>query len=160
MVRQKGTSRLIYFPGDIERTMWRSGHTDLARLLQNSIRWVAGANPPVTIEGEGVIECFAWETQAGFAVHVLNYTNPAMHRGWIRNFYPVGAQKVKMALPPGRQVTRIELLRAEKDIPFTGGSGTIEFTIPGILDYEVAALYSALAGRHTPRTLDCRLRRR
>jgi hypothetical protein len=45
--RQKGNRRLLHFPGDIERTMWRSGHTDLARLLQNSIRWVAGSNPPV-----------------------------------------------------------------------------------------------------------------
>jgi len=66
-----------------------------------------------------------------------------MHRGWIRNFYPIGAQKVKMSVPPGRRVTRVELLRAETDIPFIGGSGTIEFTIPGVLDYEVAALYSA-----------------
>jgi hypothetical protein len=77
-----------------------------------------------------VIEAFAWETQAGFAVHVLNYTNPAMHRGWIRQFYPVGGQKVRMSLPAGRRVTRVELLRAERNIPFTGGSGTIEFTIP------------------------------
>ena len=90
-----------------------------------------------------MIETFAWETQAGFAVHVLNYTNPAMHRGWIRKFYPIGAQKVRMSLPPGRRVTRVELLRAEKNIPFTGGSGTIEFTIPRVLDYEVAALHSA-----------------
>ena len=44
------------------------------------------ANAPVTVEGDGVIETFAWETQAGFAVHILNYTNPAMHRGWIRKF--------------------------------------------------------------------------
>jgi hypothetical protein len=143
VLRQKGKSRLLYFPGDIERTMWRSGHTDLARLLQNSIRWVAGANPPVTIEGDGVIETFAWETQAGFAVHVLNYTNPAMHRGWIRKFYPIGAQKVRMSLPSGRRVTRVELLRAGTNIPFTGGTGKIEFTIPRVLDYEVAALYSA-----------------
>jgi len=143
VLRQKGASRLLYFPGDIERTMWRSGHTDLARLLRNSIRWVAGANPPVTVEGDGVIETFAWETQAGFAVHVLNYTNPAMHRGWIRNFYPIGAQKVRMSLPAGRRVTRVELLRSETHIPFTGGAGRIEFTIPKVLDYEVAALYSA-----------------
>jgi hypothetical protein len=74
---------------------------------------------------------------------VLNYTNPAMHRGWIRNFYPVGAQKVRMSLPPGRRVTRVELLRAETNIPFTGGAGKIEFTIPRVVDYEVAALYSA-----------------
>jgi hypothetical protein len=143
VVRQKGKSRLVYFPGDIERTMWRSGHTDLARLLQNAIRWVAGATQPVTVTGDGVIETFAWETEAGFAVHVLNYTNPAMHRGWIRQFYPIGGQKVRMSLPKGRRVTRVELLRAETDIPFSGGSGTIEFTIPSVLDYEVAALYSA-----------------
>jgi hypothetical protein len=73
--------------------MWKSGHTDLARLLQNSIRWVAGGNAPVTVEGDGVIETFAWETQAGFAVHVLNYTNPAMHRGWLRKFYPIGRRR-------------------------------------------------------------------
>ena len=143
VVRQKGNSRLAYFSGDIERTMWRTGHTDLTRLLQNAIRWVAGANPPVSIQGEGLIEPFAWETQAGFAVHVLNYTNPAMHRGWIRNFYPIGAQKVRMSLPPGRRVTRVELLRAGTNIPFVGGTGKIEFTIPRVLDYEVAALYSA-----------------
>ena len=142
VIRQKGSSRLVYFPGDIERTMWKSGHTDLARLLQNSIRWVSGGNAPVTIEGDGVIETFAWETEAGFAVHILNYTNPAMHRGWIRNYYPVGPQKVRMMLPAGRRVTRVELLRAERTIPFTGGSATIEFTIPQVADYEIAALDS------------------
>ena len=143
VLRQKGKGRLAYFPGDIERTMWKSGHTDLARLLQNTIRWVAGANPPVTVEGDGVIETFAWETQAGFAVHVLNYTNPAMHRGWLRNFYPIGAQKVRLTLPAGRRVTRVELLRAETNIPFTASASRIEFTIPKVVDYEVAALYSA-----------------
>jgi hypothetical protein len=142
VMRQKGASRLLYFPGDIERTMWKSGHTDLARLLQNSIRWVAGGNAPVTVEGEGVIETFAWETEAGFAVHVLNYTNPAMHKGWLRNFYPIGAQKVKMTLPKGRKATRVELLRAPRQIPFTSGAGNIEFTIPRILDYEVAAIHA------------------
>jgi hypothetical protein len=139
VVRTEGKSRLVYFPGDIERTMWRSGHTDLARLLRNSIRWVAGASP-VSIEGEGVIETFVWETQPGFAVHVLNYTNPAMHRGWIRDFYAIGSQRVRMTLPPGRRIRRVELLRAESTIPFRSVDGAVEFTIPRVLDYEVAAL--------------------
>ena len=142
VIRRQGASRRLYFPGDIERTMWKSGHTDLARLLRNSIRWVAGA-APVTVEGDGVIEIFAWETQPGFAIHLLNYTNPAMHRGWIREFYPIGPQKVRMTLPKGRRVSRVELLRAERQIPFTGGAGTVEFTIPQVTDYEVAALISA-----------------
>jgi hypothetical protein len=143
VVREKGKSRLVYFPGDIERTMWRSGHTDLSRLLQNAIRWILHGEAPVSIEGQGVIEAFAWETEPGFAVHVLNYTSPNMHRGWIREFYPIGEQKVRMKLPAGRRVTRVELLRAETSIPFRVTGGVVEFTIPKVLDYEVAALHSA-----------------
>lgn len=143
VLREKGKSRLMYFPGDIDRTMWHSGHTDLSCLLRNSIRWVAGQDQPVTIDGDGFIEPFAWETQAGFAVHVLNYTNPAMHRGWIREFYPIGEQRVRMQLPQGRKVSRVELLRAATEIPFRVADGAITFTIPKVVDYEVAAVYSA-----------------
>jgi hypothetical protein len=138
---EKGKSRLVYFPGDIERTMWQSGHTDLSRLLQNTIRWLAGGSAPATIEGEGLIETFAWETQAGYALHILNYTNPAAHRGWIRDFYPIGAQKVRMTLPAGKRVSRVELLRAETNVPFRVAGDAIEFTIPRVVDYEVAALH-------------------
>jgi hypothetical protein len=141
VIRQSGRSRLVYFPGDIERTMWRSGHTDLARLLQNAIRWVSGGDSTVSVQGEGVIETFAWETEAGVAVHLLNYTNPAMHRGWIRNFYAIGPQKVRVALPQGRRARRVELLRAEKDIPFRVSSGILEFTVPTVASYEVAGVY-------------------
>ena len=90
-----------------------------------------------------MIETFAWETEAGFAVHLLNYTNPAMHRGWIREFYPIGAQKVQMTVPAGRKVTRVELLQAGVDVPFRAVGGAVEFTIPRVVDYEVAAMYAA-----------------
>lgn len=143
VLKEKGASRLAYFPGDIERTMWLSGNTDLSRLLQNSIRWVLAGKAPVTVEGQGLIEVTAWETEPGFAVHILNYTNPNAHRGWIREFYPIGPQTVRMQLPAGRHITRVELLRAEKDIPFRLTGETVEFTVPSISDYEVAALYSA-----------------
>jgi hypothetical protein len=141
VIREKGKSRLIYFPGDVERTMWRSGHTDLSRLLQNSIHWLLHGIAPVNISGIGVIETFAWETEPGFAVHVLNYTNPNLHRGWVRGFYPIGEQNVKIKLPTGSRIRRVELLRAGKNVPFRDSNGTVEFTIPGVVDYEVAALY-------------------
>jgi hypothetical protein len=143
VLRERGSSRLAYFPGDIEPTMWLSGHTDLSLLLQNTIRWVAGGAAPVTVQGKGLVEIFAWETEPGFALHVLNYTNPNTHRGWMREFYPIGAQQVRFRLPAGRRVTRVELLRAERDIPFHTAGDSIEFTIPSVSDYEVAALYSA-----------------
>jgi len=143
VLRETGRSRLAYFPGDIERTMWHSGHTDLSRLLQNTIRWVAGAGAQCRIEGDGLVESFAWETEAGFAVHLLNYTNPNTHRGWLRQAYPIGKQNVRMLIPPGRRITRVELLRAESDIPFHVNGDAIEFTIPQVGDYEVAALHSS-----------------
>ena len=94
-------------------------------------------------KARGWSKIFAWETEPGFAVHVLNYTNPNAHRGWFREFYPIGAQKVRFKLPAGRRVTRVELLRAERDIPFHATGDSVEFTIPSVTDYEVAALYSA-----------------
>ncbi|SPE41132.1 conserved exported hypothetical protein [Candidatus Sulfopaludibacter sp. SbA3] len=143
VIREKGRSRLIYFPGDVERSLWHSGNTDISRLLQNSIRWVLHDESPVSIEGSGVVEAFAWETEPGFAVHLLNYTNPNMHRGWIREYYPIGEQKVKMKLPAGRHVTRVELLRSERNVPFRVTAGVLEFTIPRVVDYEVAGVWAS-----------------
>jgi hypothetical protein len=140
VAREKGSSRLVWFSSDIERTMWRSGHTDLARLLRNALQWIVRGASPVKVEGPGVVETFAWETQAGLAVHILNYTNPAMHRGWIREFVPIAAQKVRMDVPRGRRIARVELLRSEKNVPFHQTESAVEFTIPQIVDYEIAAL--------------------
>ena len=47
-----------------------------------------------------------------------------------------------MTLPAGRAVARVELLRSERVIPFRQSGTTVEFTIPGVADYEVAALYA------------------
>ena len=97
----------------------------------------------MSVTGDGLVECIAWETEAGFAVHVLNYTNPNTHRGWMRTNYPIGPQKVRVQIPEGRKVGRVQLLRSGHDIPFKVSQRQIEFTIPTVTDYEVAALFSA-----------------
>ncbi|MCW5978101.1 MAG: beta-galactosidase trimerization domain-containing protein [Bryobacteraceae bacterium] len=140
VVLEQGRSRRIHFAGDVERSMWRSGHTDLSRLLQNAVRWILRDSSPVSIEGEGLIETFAWETEAGFALHALNYTNPNLHRGWLRRHYPIGPQKVRMTLPGGGKPARVELLKAGREVKFSIKGRIIEFTIPRIEDYEIAAI--------------------
>ncbi len=142
VVKEAGKSRLVYLPGDIDRTMWISGNTDLSRLLQNCIRWLTRGETPVRIEGQGVIESFAWETKPGFALHLLNYTNPNMHKGWIREFYPIGQQKVRMRLPVEARIRSINLLRAEQALPFRQEGELLEFVVPRVIDYEVAAISS------------------
>jgi len=140
VLSEQGKSRLAYFSGDIERTFWTSGNPDLSRLINNTIRWMLRDTQPVNIEGDGLIETFAWETDPGYALHILNYTNPNTHRGWYRHFYPIGTQRVRFEIPAGRKVSRVQLLRAEKEIPFKRTASAIEFTIPTVTEYEVAAI--------------------
>jgi len=142
VAKEIGQSRLVYFAGDIERTSWQSGNTDLNMLLRNAVRWVSKEKTPVAIEGPGFIETLAWETEAGFALHILNYSNSAAFKGWIRDYYPIGEQSVKLTIPNGRHVSRVELLRAGHDVPFKESEEAIDFIIPGVLDYEIAAMYS------------------
>lgn len=111
-------------------------------MLRNAVKWMLRDSQPMSIDGPGLVETFAWETDPGFALHVLNYTNPNTHRGWYREFYPIGEQRVRFAIPAGRKVSRVQLLRAEKDVPFRRTGQGVEFTIPGVTEYEVAAIYA------------------
>src|SRR5262249_716012 len=61
--RELGKSRIAYFAGDVDRTCWRSGNSDLSQLLQNAINWVRGPDPVVSVNGAGLIEAFAWQTE-------------------------------------------------------------------------------------------------
>ena len=131
---------VAYFAGDIDRTCWRSGNSDLSQLFQNAMNWVRGTDPIVSIEGAGLIEAFAWETEAGYALHVLNYTNPNMTHGAIRNSYPLGPQRVRFRIKEGHTVKSVRALRAAATLEFQQQLETVTFELPGIVDYEVVAL--------------------
>ena len=140
VLRETGSSRLAYFPGDIERTFWLTGHADLLRLLHNTIRWITRDETIVRVEGDGFIEMFAWETTAGYSVHMLNYTNANAHHGWLNSMYPLTPQRVSMKLPSGAKVKAVELLRADIRVPFRLESEVLTFNVPRVEDYEVAAV--------------------
>jgi hypothetical protein len=140
VLREVGESRIAYFPGDIERTYWLTGHGDLLRLMHNTIRWLTRDESVVHVQGEGFVEMFAWETSPGYAIHLLNYTTPNAHHGWVRDTYRLGPQTVSMKLPAGVNVKSVEVLHAEQKVPFHVENGTLNFTIPRVEDYEVAAI--------------------
>jgi len=140
VLRESGASRLAWFPGDIERTYWLTGHGDLLRLLHNTIRWATHDERVVHIDGPGLIEMFCWETSPGYAIHLLNYTNPNAQHGWLRSANPLGPQKVTMKLPSGIKVQKVELLKAGQDTPFVFQNQILQFTVASLKDYEVAAI--------------------
>jgi len=138
--REIGKSRIVYFAGDVDRTCWRSGNSDLSQLLQNAINWVQGPDPAVSISGVGLIETFAWETEPGYALHLLNYTNPNTTHGSIRRAYPLGPQQIRFRVNRGRVVKNVRTLRAATSLKFQQQAETVTFEVPGITDYEVIAL--------------------
>jgi hypothetical protein len=94
----------------------------------------------IEVEGEGFIEMFSWETTPGYAVHLLNYTNPNAHHGWMQSIYPLGSQTVRMKLPKSVRVKSIQLLQAGQSVAFGLEGEVLQFTIPRVEDYEVAAI--------------------
>jgi hypothetical protein len=140
VLREDGASRLAWISGDVERTWWLTGQGDLLRLIHNTIRWVTRDERMVSVEGPGFIEMFCWETAPGYAVHLLNYSNANAFHGWMQSVEPLGPQRVSMKLPAAVRVQSVELLRAERHVPFHLEDHVLQFTVPSLEDYEVAAV--------------------
>ena len=140
VLRESGNSRTVWFPGDVERTYWVTGHSDLLRLLHNAIRWVSRDERVVSVEGPGLVEVFCWETDPGYAVHLLNYNTPDAFHGWVESANPLAPQRVTMKLPSGVSVKAVELLRSRQKPAFVFRDQLLQFTVPSIEDYEVAAI--------------------
>jgi hypothetical protein len=140
VLREEGASRLAWIAGDVERTFWLTGQSDLLRLIDNTIRWVTRDERIVSVEGPGLIEMFCWETAPGYAVHLLNYSNANAFHGWLQNVEPLGPQQVRLKLPGGVGVRSVQMLRAERDLTFHLEEGILQFTVPAVGDYEVAGV--------------------
>ncbi len=140
VLREDGESRLAWFPGDVERTYWLTGQSDLLRLIENTIRWVSHDERVVSVAGPGLMEMFCWETAPGYALHLLNYSNADAFHGWMQTVEPLQAQTVRMKLPQAARVRSVELLQAERAIPFHLEAGVLQFAVPSVTDYEVAAV--------------------
>ena len=108
--------------------------------MHNTIRWITHDEAVVHVDGDGFVELFAWETTPGYAIHLLNYTNPNAHHGWLSTVYPLGPQTVRMTLPGGVKIKAVDLLRSGRTIPFRLEGSVLTFTVPRVDDYEVATV--------------------
>lgn len=139
-VSRFGRGRAVYLGGDVERTWWLSGHPDPARLIANALEWLLDGRTHLRVTGTGLCELRTWETDAGYALHVLNYSNPNLHRGAFVEHIPIGPLQVTMELPSPDEVLAINLLRKEQGVPFVQRGSRVEFTIPSLDAYEVVAM--------------------
>ncbi len=61
-------------------------------------------------------------------------------KGPYRDFFPIGAQTIKLRLPSAIHAKRARLLVAEKPTPITRSGDDLILNVPSILDHEVVAI--------------------
>lgn len=139
-LREVGRGRIVYFPGDIDRTFWEVLDVDQSKLLRNAVLWATNETAPVSVEGQGVIDLSVWGQKNSMTVHLVNLTNPMMMKGPVREVFPIAIQRVRIQIPQGRHVTKAKLLVAGKEIPYKRDQGSILLEVPSISVHEVVAL--------------------
>ena len=135
-----GGGRLVYFPWDIDRTFWEVLCVDHFKLLRNAVEWATNEPPVVEVSGPGVLDVTVWRQKDSITVHLVNLTNPMMMKGPIREFIPVGEQKVRLRLPDGARARRVRLLAAEKNPRIERNGQQLAVVVPSILDHEIVAI--------------------
>ncbi len=139
-LREKGASRIVYFPWDIDRIFWEILSADHGKLIRNAVRWALKEELPVTVLGQGILDITIWQQRQSMTVHLVNLTNPMMMKGPFRELIPLLDQKVKIQIPPGKKVVKAQLLVAGIEPEYKILDGRVELLVQKILDHEVIAL--------------------
>lgn len=139
-IPRQTNGRVVYFPWDIDRTFWEVLCVDHFKLLRNAVEWATNEPPVVAVTGPGVLDVTVWRQKNSITVHLVNLTNPMMMKGPVREFIPIGEQKVRLRLPAGIKPKRVHLLAAEKTLSIKRDGEFINVSVPSILDHEVVAI--------------------
>ncbi len=139
-LREMGAGRIAYIPWDMDRSFWEVMNTDHSQLLQNIIRWALNETPPVQVSGPGVMDVTVWRQEKSLTVHLVNFTNPMMMKGPIRELIPVTNQQVQWQLPPDTKVANVRLLVSKQTPDYDHSNGMLTLNIPEIQDHEVIAV--------------------
>ena len=140
IVRQVGKGRVVYLPGDIDRTFWETMNVDQLMLLQNCVRWVTNVPEVLKVEGKGILDVSVWTQSHSMTVHLVNLTNPMMMKGPIREIIPITGQQVRVQMPPGKTVKDLHLLVAKSKPKYNAHDGFVELEVPSIAIHEVIAI--------------------
>jgi hypothetical protein len=138
--REVTGGRVVYFPWDVDRVFWEVLSADHGRLIANAVEWATNEERPVTVSGPGLLDVTIWRQKASMTVHLVNLTNPMMMKGPVRELLPVGAQRMRVRIPAGKRVARVQLLVADTAPAVNASPGHIDVTVPAIVDHEVVAI--------------------
>lgn len=140
ILSQHGDGRVAYMPADVDRRYAREHLPDHAALLANVVRWTAGANIPLAVQGPGLIDCHLYEQRARRILHLVNLTSEATWRAPLDELIPVGPFTVRIQLASGVRPSTARLLVSGTAKPVQIDGSTAVVGVESILDHEVIVI--------------------
>ncbi len=138
-LRESGKSRIVYFPGDIDRSFWQIMSADHGKLLRNAILWALNEELTAEVTGPGVIDVTVWRQKQSMTVHLVNLTNPMMMKGPFRELIPVHAG-VSIRIPSGMKAGEVRLLVGDQKPQIEISDNIIRLNVAQIADHEIIAI--------------------
>ena len=144
IITGEGAGRMAYFAGELDGAFRRQGWPEIAQLIANAVRWVAGP-PPVEVEAPTSVQAEVYESPGlkdGLVCVLSNRTtNPLYLRRGVADEYhyvtevvPVHDVRVKINFSAGRikEATAI----TKQTVDARAERGYIYLTIPVLSEYE------------------------
>jgi hypothetical protein len=139
-LREIGPSRVVYFPGDMDRTFWEVLAEDHGKLLRNVVEWATNEERPATVTGPGLLDIAVWQQKESMTVHLVNLSNPMTMKGPYREVIPLAGQEATVRLPVGKKARKVHLLVSGQTPKITQRDGAIRLALPPIGVHEVIAI--------------------
>ncbi|MDR3713178.1 MAG: Tat pathway signal protein [Puia sp.] len=131
---------VVFLPADIDRQFGRSNLPDHGNLLKNIVRWAAGEEMPVTVEGAGLVDCHLYRQTDRLVLHLVNLTSTATWRQPLDEFIAIGPLKIGVRLPEGIGGKDLLGLVSGDSFPGAVSGGWSYFEVGKIVDHEVVVI--------------------
>jgi hypothetical protein len=134
------TSRVAYFPADVDRRYAREYLPDLGNLLANTVRWLIEERLPLRIEGPGLVDAHLYRQENRLVFHLLNLTSAGTWRAPAEELLPLGPYQISIRVPDNFQFEHVRSLSGTNDgkiVEAAINAGFVQFTLPTLLDHQV-----------------------
>lgn len=133
-------SRIAFLSADIDRQFGRYNLPDHGNLLANIVRWTTNDVSPLSVDGNGLIDCHIYRQEERLVLHFVNLSNSGSWRQPVDELVPVGPLDIRVRIPEGFTGNNIILLVSGKKFKAATSEGWCRFKIETVLDHEVAVI--------------------
>ncbi len=130
-----GKGRVVYFPSRPDLAEAKQPSSEIERLFEAAVHWLAQDEPPVEVETEELVGVTVYDQPDRRLVHMVSHNADSRLR--TDEVRPVGEAGVRFRIPEGRLVTRLHTLWNKREVPFKAQGGRLSCQLKPLGHYEV-----------------------